>query len=166
MAAPSAPPSAEPASSSVSRSSGSQLGAVRTAALSAANDPQTLSTIHIPESNRKPLERIGVEAIPSYRRWLVLSITQSSAAGFDAYATRRAISNGAYEADPMMRPFAGSSGIYAAIQVAPLVLDYTAKRMQHSESPFVRHTWWLPQAMGTGLYLFSGAHDLQVASRH
>jgi hypothetical protein len=139
---------------------------IRTASLNAANDPQTLSTIHIPDSNSKPLERIGVEAIPSYRKWLALSIAQSSAAAFDAYGTRRALSNGAYEADPLMRPFAGSSGIYAAIQVAPLVLDYTAKRMQRSEAPFVRHTWWLPQAMGTGLYLFSGAHDLQVASHH
>lgn len=161
-------PSVAPTNRSVSATSEREPAAVR-AAFDAANDPakdpQTLSTIHIPEENSKPYERIGVEAIPSYRKWLALSIAQSSAAGFDAYATRRAISNGAYEADPMMRPFANSSGIYAAIQVAPLLLDYTAKRMQHSESPFVRHTWWLPQAMGAGLYLVSGVHDMQVASQ-
>lgn len=167
MATYSAAPSVAPGSSA-SAPSEREPAAVRTAFNAAndpAKDPQTLSTIHIPEENSKPFERIGVEAIPSYRKWLALSIAQSSAASFDAYATRRAISNGAYEADPMMRPFANSSGIYAAIQVAPLVLDYTSKRMQHSESPFVRHTWWLPQAVGTGLYLVSGAHDMSVASQ-
>jgi hypothetical protein len=168
MATYSAAPSVSTANSSASATSEREPAAVRTAFNAAndpAKDPQTLSTIHIPEENSKPFQRIGVEAIPSYRKWLALSIAQSSAASFDAYATRRAISNGAYEADPMMRPFANSSGIYAAIQVAPLVLDYTSKRMQHSESPFVRHTWWLPQAVGTGLYLVSGVHDMQVASQ-
>ena len=133
---------------------------------SAGNSTQTLSTIHIPPQDAKPFERIGVEATPSRRNWLALSIVQSGAATFDAYATRKAIENGAHEADPFMRPFANSSGIYAAIQICPLVLDYTARHMQRSENPVMRHTWWLPQALGTGIYIFSGAHDLQVASHH
>ena len=138
--------------------------ALRVAALDrSSNDNQTLSTIHIPEANSKALQRVSVEEVPSRRRWLALSIAQSGAAGFDAYATRQAINNGAHEADPFMRPFAGSSGIYAAIQVCPVVLDYTARHMQRSENPVIRHTWWLPQTLGTGLYIFSGAHDLQVA---
>jgi hypothetical protein len=131
---------------------------------SSEKDTQTLSTIRIPEGS-KSFQRVSVDSVPSGRRWLVLSIAQSSAAGFDAYSTRRAIEDGAHEADPMMRPFAGSSGIYAAIQVGPIVLDYAARHMQHSENPFIRHTWWLPQTLGTGLYLFSGAHNMQVASR-
>ncbi len=133
---------------------------------SPAHNSQTLSTIHIPEPDAKPFQRIGVEAAPSRRNWLALSIAQSGAATFDAYATRQAIENGAHEADPFMRPFANSGAIYAAIQVCPLVLDYTARHMQRSENPVIRHTWWLPQALGTGIYIFSGAHDLQVASRH
>jgi hypothetical protein len=154
--------------SSASSSSLSQTthtpAALRVAALDAsANDNQTLSTIHIPEANSKPFQRVNVEELPSRRKWLALSIAQSGAAGFDAYATRRAMQNGAQEEDPFMRPFAGSSGIYAAIQVCPVVLDYTARHMQRSENPVIRHTWWLPQTLGTGLYLFSGAHDLQVA---
>ena len=141
--------------------------AFRLAALdSAGNNTQTFSTIHIPEQDAKPFRRIGVEEAPSRRNWLALSIIQSGAAAFDAYATRQAIENGAHEADPFMRPFANSSGIYAAIQVCPLVLDYTARHMQRSENPVIRHTWWLPQALGTGLYIFSGVHDLQVASHH
>lgn len=153
---------------SVSASDGTRVTPTfRMAALdSAGNSTQTLSTIHIPPPDAKPFERIGVEATPSRRNWLALSIVQSGAATFDAYATREAIENGAHEADPFMRPFANSSGIYAAIQVCPLVLDYTARHMQRSENPVIRHTWWLPQALGTGIYIFSGAHDLQVASHH
>lgn len=153
---------------SVSASDGTQARPTifRLAALdSAGNNTQTLSTIHIPEQDAKPFRRIGVEEAPSRRNWLALSIIQSGAATFDAYATRQAIQNGAHEADPFMRPFANSSGIYAAIQVCPLVLDYTARHMQRSQNPVIRHTWWLPQAIGTGLYIFSGAHDLQIASR-
>jgi hypothetical protein len=169
-----APPSATAAASNSSRNSasasdGSQARprAFRLASLdSAGNNTQTLSTIHIPEQDAKPFRTIGVEAAPSQRNWLALSIVQSGAATFDAYATRQAIENGAHEADPFMRPFANSPGIYAAIQVCPLVLDYTARHMQRSENPVIRHTWWLPQALGTGLYIFSGAHDLQVASHH
>ena len=140
---------------------------LRVAALDkAGNNTQVFSTIHIPEANSKPLRRIGVESTPSRRNWLALSLAQSGAAAFDAYETRQAIQSGAHEADPFMRPFANSPGIYGAIQVCPIVLDYTARRMQRSENPMIRHTWWLPQALGTGLYIFSGAHDLQIASRH
>ncbi|HKQ87396.1 MAG TPA: hypothetical protein VJS43_11585 [Candidatus Acidoferrales bacterium] len=170
LAAPSTTAAAPNSSrSSVSASDGTSAtpSVFRLAALdSAGNNTQTLSTIHIPEQDAKPFRRIGVEEAPSRRNWLALSIIQSGAATFDAYATRQAIENGAHEADPFMRPFANSSGIYAAIQVCPLVLDYTARHMQRSENPVIRHTWWLPQALGTGLYIFSGAHDLQVASHH
>lgn len=142
-------------------------GRLRLAALdSTANKTQTLSTIHIPEEDSKPFQRTSVEQIPSRRSWLVLSLAQSSAATFDAYETRHAVENGAHEVDPFMRPFAGSSGIYAAIQICPLVLDYTARHMQRSENPVIRHTWWLPQALGTGVYLFSGTHDMHVAAQH
>jgi hypothetical protein len=109
---------------------------------------------------------VSVESVPSRKRWLALSIAQSSAAAFDAYSTRRAIEIGAHEEDPFMRPFANSSGLYAAIQVAPVVLDFAARHMQHSEVPMIRHTWWLPQTLGTGLYLFSGAHNMQVVNHH
>ncbi len=169
-----APPITTAAASSSSRSSVSASDATqanptvfRLASLdSAGNNTQTFSTIHIPPEDAKPLRRISVEDTASRRNWLALSIVQSGAATFDAYATRQAIENGAHEADPFMRPFANSSGIYAAIQVCPLVLDYTARHMQRSENPVIRHTWWLPQVLGTGLYIFSGTHDLQVASHH
>lgn len=160
-------PSNSSGARSVSQGPQSSPAVLRLASLdSAGNNTQTLSTIHIPEENSKPFQRINVEQTASRRSWLILSVAQSSAATFDAYATRHAIENGAHEVDPFMRPFAGTSGIYAAIQVCPLVLDYTARRMQRSENPVIRHTWWLPQAVGTGVYLFSGTHDMRVASQH
>lgn len=165
--ADSAPSNSSRTSPSASDNTDGRSTTFRLAALdSAGNNTQTFSTIHVAPQDAKPFRRIGVEETPSRRNWLALSIVQSGAATFDAYATRQAVQNGAHEADPFMRPFANSSGIYAAIQVCPLVLDYTARHMQRSENPVIRHTWWLPQALGTGIYIFSGTHDLQVASHH
>jgi hypothetical protein len=56
------------------------------------------------------------------RKWLALSIAQHSAATFDAWSTRQAISTGQYrELNPALRPFAGNASLYAAIQVGPLL---------------------------------------------
>jgi hypothetical protein len=125
---------------------------------------QSLSTIRVPEPQpAKPVEIIGIRNLPSRKSLLVLSLVQHGAATFDAYATRRAVSSGAVESDPFMRPFAGSPAIYAAIQVGPAVLDYVASRMQRSPNRFLRRTWWLPQAASTGLFIFSGVHNLKLA---
>jgi len=129
-----------------------------------AQNSQSLSTIRVPQPQpAKPIEIIGIRNLPSRKSLLVLSLVQHGAATFDAYATRRAISSGAVEANPLMRPFAGSPTIYAAIQVGPAVLDYVASRMQRSPNRLLRRTWWLPQAASTGLFVFSGAHNLNLA---
>jgi hypothetical protein len=107
----------------------------------------------------------GVEGMPSRKEWIALAAAEHGAAAFDAYSTRQAIGRGAVEEDPMMRPFADSPGIYAAIQVAPLALDYAARRLQRSQNPLLRKMWWLPQSGGTAMYLFSGVHNLGVATR-
>ncbi|HKW88512.1 MAG TPA: hypothetical protein VJN21_07130 [Candidatus Acidoferrales bacterium] len=83
---------------------------------------------------------------------------EHSAAGFDAWSTRNAVSQGRAEADPLMRPFSHSGAIYGAIQVVPLGLDYAARRMQRS-SGWTRHVWWLPQSLATASYLFSGTYN-------
>jgi hypothetical protein len=106
-----------------------------------------------------------VDETPSRRKWLVLGLAMHGAAAFDSYTTRQAIGRGAVEGDPLMRPFASSPSIYAAIQIAPLALDYAARRMQRSENPIIRKMWWLPQSGGTAMYLFSGTHNLGVAGR-
>lgn len=96
------------------------------------------------------------------RLWLGLSIAQSSAATFDAWTTRRAISSGGEELNPMLRPFAGNASLYAAIQVAPLLLDYLGRHMMNSQRGWERHTWWVPQGVGTAMSVFSGVHNLGV----
>jgi hypothetical protein len=149
-----------------SASSGSSSGALNPASLHAVlqNSP-SLAMIRVPESESVPLRTISVESLPSRRQWIALLIAQHAAAAFDAYTTRDAISRGAVEQDPLMRPFANSSGIYAAIQACPVALDFAARHMQRSDNNFIRRTWWVPQTISTGMFLFSGAHNLRVANR-
>jgi hypothetical protein len=152
------------ASTSTSSSGTSLVGAVANPAEVAAQNTEALSLIRIPEPIlTKSNDSIGVERFPSRSKWIALSVAQHAAAAFDAYSTRDAISHGAIEADPLMRPFANSSGIYAAIQVLPVALDYTARRMQRSPNNFVRRIWWVPQSAATASYVFSGVHNLHVA---
>ena len=92
--------------------------------------------------------------------WLALSIAQSSAATFDAWSTRRVVSRGGQELNPMLRPFAGNASIYAVVQVTPLLLDYVSHRMMTSEHGWARHTWWMPQAIGTAMSIAGGAYNL------
>jgi hypothetical protein len=94
--------------------------------------------------------------------WLALSIAQSGAATFDAWSTRRVVSSGGQEINPMLRPFAGNASLYAAIQVAPLALDYVSHRMMASEHGWARHTWWMPQAIGTAMSIAGGAVNLSA----
>ena len=149
-------------------SSGTNSATLTTAKFDGSGqNSQSLSTIRVPSVQpATPSKVIGVESAPSRRRWLMLSIAEHSAAAFDAYSTRQAISSGAQETDPMMRPFAHSPGIYAAIQAGPVVLDYAARQMQRSQYGLLRRTWWLPQSASTGLFLFSGVHNLNLANRH
>ncbi|HWW50968.1 MAG TPA: hypothetical protein VN044_04465 [Verrucomicrobiae bacterium] len=112
----------------------------------------------------KPPRSIGVEQFPSRRSWILLSAAQHSAAAFDAYSTRYAISRGAREDDPFMRPFANSSALYAAIEVGPLLLDYAARRLERSRSRLIRRIWWVPQSVSTAAFLISGEHNFGVSS--
>jgi hypothetical protein len=101
---------------------------------------------------------------PTERRlWYALSITGSGAAAFDAWSTRRAISEGyGTEANPLLRPFSHSGAMYAATQVSPLVMDFIGKRMMVSEHGWIRSMWWLPQSAGTGVSLFAGVHNTRL----
>jgi hypothetical protein len=131
----------------------------------AFNTPDSsLSTVRVPEINPgKPQEVKFAESYPSTKSWLALSILQHGAAGFDAYSTRYAVSRGAVEDDPLMRPFVHSPSIYVVSQLCPLALDLVGRKMQRSQSSFIRRMWWLPQTASTGMYLFSGVHNMNVA---
>lgn len=129
-------------------------------------DSPSLSTVHVGEPIARKTEPLpAVEDLPSRRKWILLSLAQHSAAAFDAYTTRQAISRGAAEGDPLMRPFAGSPALYAAMQVGPVALDFAARRMQRAHNSLIRRMWWLPQTTSTAMFLFSGAHNLGVPGR-
>jgi len=93
--------------------------------------------------------------------WKGLVIASSSAATFDAWSTRHAISTyGAQELNPMLRPFAGNASLYAAIQVGPALMDFVGKKMMYSRHPWVRRMWWVPQSASFVSSVFCGAHNL------
>jgi hypothetical protein len=112
----------------------------------------------------KPMTISVGELVAENRRrellWRGLAIASSGAATFDAWSTRRAVSAGAQELNPMLKPFAGNSSIYAAVQVGPLLMDYIGKKMMYSRHSWVRHMWWVPQTASFVSSLFCGAHNL------
>jgi len=144
-------------------SSSSKLTAL---SLENSENSRSLSSIRVPAVQPvKPVEVARAEKRPPTRSWWALTIAQHSAAAFDAYSTRQAIGRGAVEDDPLMRPFAHSPAIYAASQVTPVLLDLLSRRMMRSENLVFRRMWWVPQSGATAMFIFSGVHNLGVASR-
>lgn len=163
------PEKPQPGNAGEKRITASEGGSANLAPDSHAVDSQasqSLSTIRIPESKpSKASPKVAAESIPSRRRWLALSVLQHGAAAFDAYSTNLAVSRGATEQDPFLRPFSGSPGMYAAIQAGPVALDFLARHMQRSEIGLLRRAWWVPQSASAALFLFSGVHNLGVSRR-
>lgn len=95
--------------------------------------------------------------------WYGLMVAGHSGAAFDAWSTHRAVAGGyGAEANPLLRPFAGSNFIYVATQVSPAVMDFLGKRMMVSQHSALRKMWWLPQSAGTALSFVAGAHNVGV----
>jgi len=121
-----------------------------------------------PMAYLNPNKRMKVsvaELIAENRRkqmmWKGLVIASSGAATFDAWSTRHAITNsGAVELNPLLRPFAGNASLYAAIQVAPALMDFAGKKMMYSRHSWVRRAWWIPQSASFASSIFCGAHNL------
>lgn len=111
----------------------------------------------------KPAGRGSYESSRDRKIWYGLVAASHSAAVFDAYTTRRAVS-GHYgtESDPLLRPFANSNAMYFATQVSPLVMDYLGHRMMTSEHLWMRKIWWVPQVAGTSLSLGAGIHNYRI----
>jgi hypothetical protein len=127
---------------------------------------QGLSTVRIPDAeSTRPIPIPAFKTMPSRRDWIVLAVFEHGAGAFDAYTTRQAIGRGAVEEDPMMRPFAHSPAIYAAIQVGPVLCDLLARRMQRSENPLFRRMWWMPQSISAAAFVSSGIHNTGVRGR-
>jgi hypothetical protein len=138
---------------------------LKTVALESSSDAQSFSTVRLSEPATKENRFREALSQPSRRQWFALALLQHGAAVFDAYSTRQAVSHGAVEDNPTLRPFAGSPAIYAATQVAPLLFDLMARHMQRSEYPLFRRFWWVPQTASAGLSIFSGFHNLSIAGK-
>lgn len=129
-------------------------GVCRNCDLLRLGDPA--SSLALPPLKGRP-ERLG------RREWIALSVAQHSAAAFDAWTTRQAITSGqARELNPMLRPFAENTSLYAAVQVGPLAFDFIGRRMMASHHRWLRRTWWVPQAVSTALSLASSVHNLNI----
>ena len=103
------------------------------------------------------------ESAGQRKLWYALTISGSTAAAFDAWSTRRAISEGyGTEGNPLLRPFSHSNAMYAATQVSPLVMDFIGKRMMTSQHKWMRNMWWLPQSAGTSFSLCAGVHNVRM----
>ncbi|HEX4643949.1 MAG TPA: hypothetical protein VH161_10790 [Candidatus Acidoferrales bacterium] len=112
--------------------------------------PLTVSVAELREENRR-----------KQMMWTGLSLATTSAATFDAISTRRAITRyGAVEMNPLLKPFAGNASLFAAIQVAPALLDIAGKRMMYSRHSWVRRVWWVPQSASFVSSIVCGAHNL------
>jgi len=163
IATSSAQPSAA-AGASASLSMGATNGSNVSLAETTATQP--FSTLRLPDpAPARPVRVIAAETTPPRKAWLLLSFAQHGAAAFDAYSTRQAISGGAHEDDPLLRPFAHSSAIYLVSQISPAILDYAARRMQRSQLTVLRRSWWLPQSASTALSVAAGTHNLAI-SKH
>jgi len=120
------------------------------AAFLKAGRPMTVSVAQLQAENRR-----------KEFMWRSLIIASSSAATFDAWATRHTITtSGAQELNPLLKPFAGNASLYAAIQVGPALLDFAGKKMMYSRHPWVRRMWWVPQSASFVTSIFCGAHNL------
>jgi hypothetical protein len=149
-------------------------GPAQALSTSGARASDGLVTLSDASSGRSPVGAVRLSAAASLSKaassekshrseWIALGIAQHSAAAFDAWSTRRALSTGnAQELNPLLRPFSGNSSIYVAIQVGPLLFDYVARRMMTSQYGWARHTWWILQAASTATSIASGAHNLTI----
>jgi hypothetical protein len=130
---------------------------------SAAPTPASLTGIYIaPDQNLLQSKPYVAPVEASKHAWLALSITEHTAAAFDAWTTRRSIESGNVEVDPLLKPFAHSDAVYGAIQGTPIVFDFLSRRMQRSDSRFIRRFWWVPQAAMASVSIYSGTHNMSI----
>ena len=121
------------------------------------------SSIAIKPFSNSAIKPATERPLPTPRQqklWYTFMAAGHSAAAFDAYSTRHAISgNYGTEGNPLLRPFSHSNAIYAATQVSPAVMDYVGRRMMTSSHPTLRRFWWVPQVAGAGFSFSAGMHN-------
>jgi hypothetical protein len=126
----------------------------------ASSSAATLSSEPILSAPIKPAATESFETPRQRKIWYGLIVVSHSAAAFDAWTTRRAVSSGhGVEANPLERPFANSGAIYATTQICPVLMDYLGHKMMRSRNTLMRRMWWLPQTAGAGISFGAGMHN-------
>ena len=126
----------------------------------ATAEPNSIAIKPFSNSAIKPAMERPLPTPRQQKLWYTFMAVGHSAAAFDAYSTRRALSgNYGTEGNPLLRPFAHSNAIYAATQVSPAVMDYVGRRMMTSSHPSLRKFWWVPQVAGAGFSFGAGMHN-------
>ena len=95
------------------------------------------------------------------RSWYVLAAASHGASALDAWTTNRALRAGSVELNPVLKPFAGSAGLYPVMQMGPSVADFIGLRMRRSNRPLVRKLWWVPQVASTAASLSCAASNVR-----
>lgn len=116
----------------------------------------------LPLEGVKPAYTRPRETPAQRKTWYALMAVSHGAAAFDAWSTRRAVSQGFVEANPLLAPYAKSNAIYVATQVSPFVMDLIGKHMMTSQHTWVHRLWWLPQAAGSGFSIGAGVHNVGI----
>lgn len=142
------------------------LSALPDAPLAKSEATAESSSTAIKAFSAAPLKPAMERPVPTPRQqklWYTFMAVGHSAAGFDAYTTRRAISgNYGTEGNPLLRPFSHSNAIYAATQASPAVMDYVGRRLMTTSHPMLRKFWWVPQVAGAGFSLGAGMHNYLI----
>jgi hypothetical protein len=144
---------------------------IKTAALAASNGAAAVAPAAVAAGSPLPAMKPGKLALArdyeterQRKEWYALALASSGAAVFDAWSTRRAVSNGwGTEANPLLRPFSHSNAMYAATQISPLVLDLIGRKMMTSRHLVLRRLWWLPQSAGLSTSALAGLNNLTIA---
>jgi hypothetical protein len=131
-------------------------------ASAAGSDSESLMVATAPPPAPVLLERPRMS--PAQKRmWIGLIVASHSAAAFDAWSTRRAISSGAgEELNPTLKPFAHSGALYVVTQASPALMDYIGHRMARSQNRWVRRMWWVPQTAGMAVSITAGIHNTRL----
>lgn len=96
------------------------------------------------------------------KKTAALTIVASGTAFADAWSTQRNLARGNYrETDFVARPFEehGAPIAYASTTAGVWALAFAASRMRRSKT-FVRHFWWVPQAVAVGVGGYGAAVNL------
>ncbi len=129
----------------------------------AANPPAAILLLKPAKPATVSVDELRREERSRQRIWMGLGIAAHSAAAFDAWSTRRAITTaGGHELNPLLKPFGDNGSLYVAMQAGPALMDYVGRQMMHSQYGWVRRIWWVPQSASVVTSLVSGGHNLGV----